>query len=191
MRRYIHYDRQNRHYRGWKRKVDIRDAGIVDIPGITRIYNDAVLNTTAIWNDVEVDEPNRTMWLSDRNKAGYPVLVAVGGDGEVVGYASFGDWRAWDGYRHTVEHSIYVRNDQRGKGIGEALMKTLIARARDCGKHVMVAGIEAENAASLRLHKKLGFEKVGHLKEVGTKFGRWLDLAFLQLTLSSEAPEAE
>lgn len=167
--------------------MNLRDATAADIPGITAIYNDAVLNTTAIWNEVAVDEANRVTWLTDRNKAGYPVLVAVDAEGGVLGYASFGDWRAFDGYRHTVEHSVYVRGDQRGKGIGRALMRALIERARGCGKHVMVAGIEAENHASIRLHETLGFEKTGHLKEVGTKFGRWLDLAFLQLTLASDA----
>jgi len=171
--------------------VDIRDAIAADIQGITCIYNDAVLNTTAIWNEAVVDEANRKNWWEDRIRAGYPVLVAVDDDGEVVGYASFGDWRAWDGYRHTVEHSVYVRNDQRGKGVGAALMRILIERARGCGKHVMVAGIEAENVASIRLHEKLGFEKTGHLKEVGAKFGRWLDLAFLQLRLGTGAPDAE
>jgi phosphinothricin acetyltransferase len=109
--------------------------------------------------------------------------VAVDETGAVLGYASFGAWRAWDGYRHTVEHSVYVRTDQRGGGIGQSLMIELIDRARILGKHVMVAGIEASNDASIRLHHKLGFETVAHLKEVGTKFGAWLDLAFLQLTL--------
>jgi len=123
----------------------------------------------------------------DRQKAGYPVLVAVNGAEGVLGYASFGDWRAWDGYRHTVEHSVYVRADQRGKGVGEALMHALIKRARRIGKHVMVAGIEARNAGSIRLHEKLGFEHVGHLKQVGTKFGGWLDLLFLQLILDERA----
>jgi phosphinothricin acetyltransferase len=112
-----------------------------------------------------------------------PLLVAVGEHGDVLGYASFGDWRAFEGYRHTVEHSVYVREGQRGKGIGKVLMRALIERARALGKHAMVAGIEAKNAESIRLHETLGFEQVGYLKEVGTKFGAWLDLAFLQLTL--------
>lgn len=153
--------------------------------GVTAIYNDAVENSTAIWNEVRVDTANRLAWLADRQKAGHPVLVATDGDGAVLGYASFGDWRAWDGYRHTVEHSVYVRADQRGKGIGKALMVALIEKARQMGKHVMVAGIEAGNAGSIRLHEKLGFENVGHLEQVGMKFGRWLDLAFLQLTLDA------
>lgn len=167
--------------------MEIRDAASADIAGITAIYNDAVENTTAIWNATRVDVANREAWLADRERAGYPVLVAVDGDGAVLGYASFGDWRAWEGYRHTVEHSVYVRADQRGKGIGKALMLALIERARSLGKHVMVAGIEAGNAGSIALHEKLGFEAVGLLKQVGMKFGSWLDLAFLQLTLDERA----
>ncbi|BCU78204.1 N-acetyltransferase family protein [Luteolibacter sp. LG18] len=166
--------------------MDIHDAARDDIEGITAIYNDAVLHTTAIWNDTTVDIANRQAWLTDRQRAGYPVLVATGEDGDVLGYASFGDWRAWEGYRHTVEHSVYIRSDQRGKGIGQALMQALIKRARALGKHVMVAGIEAGNTSSIRLHEKLGFEQAGYLKEVGTKFGSWLDLVFLQLTLASD-----
>ena len=165
--------------------MEIRDAGLADIDGITAIYNDAVLHTTAIWNDLTVDAANRTAWLADRQKAGYPVLVAVDSNQAVLGYASFGDWRAFEGYRHTVEHSVYVRNDQRGRGIGVALMQALIGRARLIGKHVMVAGIEANNAGSIGLHEKLGFEHVGHMKEVGMKFGAWLDLAFMQLKLDA------
>lgn len=167
--------------------MQIRDAEDRDLEGITTIYNDAVEQTTAIWNETTIDVENRRAWLADRRKAGYPVLVAVSDDDKVLGYASFGDWRAWDGYRHTVEHSVYVRSDQRGAGIGKALMEALIGRAQDIGKHVMVAGIEAGNTGSIRLHEKLGFEQVGLLRQVGTKFGRWLDLAFLQLTLDSRA----
>src|SRR6188472_581222 len=163
--------------------MEIRDAGPEDIEGIAAIYNDAVARTTAIWNETIVDAANRRAWLADRQRAGYPVLVAVDGDGTVLGYASFADWRAFDGYRHTVEHSVYVRADRRGGGIGTALMEALIARARALGKHVMVAGIEAGNAGSIALHERLGFERVGLMPQVGTKFGRWLDLAFLQLTL--------
>lgn len=170
--------------------MDIRDAGPADMDGVTAIYNEAVEHTTAIWNDTKIDTANRLAWFADRQRAGYPVLVAVDDDGGVLGYASFGDWRAWDGYRHTVEHSVYVRADLRGNGIGKALMLALIERARGIGKHVMVAGIEAKNAGSIRLHENLGFEHAGHLKEVGMKFGSWLDLAFLQLTLDARtAPD--
>ncbi|ATI83063.1 GNAT family N-acetyltransferase [Sphingobium yanoikuyae] len=167
--------------------MTIRDASPADAPAIAAIYNDAVVNTTAIWNEHQVDAADRLAWLTERQKQGYPVLVAVDALGDVVGYASFGDWRAWDGYRNTVEHSVYVRVDQRGAGIGKALVLALIDRARTIGKHVMVAGIEAGNIGSIRLHEQLGFAQVGLLPQVGMKFGRWLDLAFLQLTLDPRA----
>lgn len=162
--------------------MQIRDAGDADLAGVTAIYNDAVEHSTAVWNATRVGLENRRAWLRDRQAAGFPVLVAVDETG-VLGYASFGDWRAWDGYRHTVEHSVYVRADQHGNGIGRALMEALIARARKAGKHVMVAGIESGNAPSLRLHEALGFTHAGTLTEVGTKFGRWLDLSFMHLQL--------
>ena len=163
--------------------MHIRDATPDDARAIADIYNDAVANTTAIWNDARVDADNRRAWIAGRAAQGYPVLVAIGDDGSVAGYASFGDWRAFDGYRHTVEHSIYVRGDARGGGIGRALMLALIDRARAAGKHVMVAGIEAGNSGSIALHERLGFRHVGLMPQVGAKFGRWLDLAFLQLVL--------
>ena len=163
--------------------MELRDAMVEDAEGIAAIYNDAVAHTTAIWNDRQVDTANRALWLVDRQAMGYPVLVAVDTAGAVCGYASFGDWRAWDGYRFTVEHSVYVRKDCRRQGIGRALILALIERARGCGKHVLVAGIEAGNLASIHLHKTLGFQQVGLLNQVGTKFGHWLDLAFLQLIL--------
>lgn len=168
--------------------VIVRTALEADLPAILDIYNDAVLNTTAIWNETQVDLVNRTAWFSERRSRGFPVLVSVDDAGRVTGYASFGDWRVFDGYRHTVEHSVYVHRQVRGGGIGRALMQALIEKARQAGKHVMVAGIESGNAASIRLHEKLGFRPVGHLPEVGTKFGKWLDLTFMQITLDERPP---
>ena len=165
----------------------IRDAVPADLPAIRDIYNDAVLNTLAIWNEQTVDLPNREQWFEARQQQGYPVLVIVDDANVPLGYASFGDWRPFEGFRHTVEHSVYVRADSRGAGVGKALMGELIARARGLGKHVMVAGIEAGNAGSIALHKQLGFAEVGLMRQVGTKFGAWLDLAFLQLQLDTRS----
>lgn len=156
-----------------------------DAETIAAIYNDAVLNTTAIWNEKTVDYHNRIQWISDRHQAGFPVIVAVDATDTVLGYASYGDWRPWDGYRHTVEHSVYVHKNARGNGVGARLMRELISLAAKQGKHVMVAGIESENVPSIALHKKLGFHEAGRMLEVGTKFGRWLDLTFLQLRLDA------
>ncbi|MEQ1407625.1 GNAT family N-acetyltransferase [Rhizobium sp. YS-1r] len=158
----------------------VRDATEADLPTIMEIYNDAVANTTAIWNEVLVDLDNRKEWFAARRARGFPVLVAEVG-GKVAGYASYGDWRAFDGYRHTVEHSVYVHRDFRGSGIGRLLMQELIERAASNGVHVMIAAIESENAASIRLHEKLGFRVAGKFSEVGTKFGRWLDLTCMEL----------
>lgn len=162
--------------------MEIRDATQADLPSILAVYNDAVLHTTAIWNETPVDLENRRAWFVERRGRGYPVLVAVEGD-EVVGYASFGDWRAFEGYRHTVEHSVYVHRDRRGAGIGESLLRVLMPRAAALGKHIIIAGIEAGNAPSLRLHARLGFVETARMPEVGRKFGRWLDLIFMQKTL--------
>jgi phosphinothricin acetyltransferase len=160
----------------------VRDATEADLHGILEIYNDAVLHTTAVWNESPVEIAERAAWLAERRRRGFPVLVAEL-DGTVAGYASFGDFRAWDGYRHTVENSIYVRADLRGQGIGSLLLPELVGRAAALRKHVMVAGIEGENQASLRLHARFGFEQAGRLREVGRKFGRWLDLVFLRRAL--------
>ena len=168
----------------------VRHASKEDCAAIGEIYNHAVLHTAAIWNDKTVDTDNRIAWFEARTFAGYPVLVSEE-DGTITGYASFGDWRAFDGFRHTVEHSVYVHPDHQGKGIGRTLMKALIIEARKIGKHVMVAGIEAQNHASIHLHETLGFVTTGQMPQVGTKCGRWLDLTFMQLQLDERSdPDA-
>lgn len=163
----------------------ILDADEANLPGILAIYNDAVQNTTAIWNETLVDLANRRAWLLERQAQGFPVLVALDA-GEVLGYASYGTWRSFEGFRHTVEHSVYVRRDQRGQGLGLRLMQALIERARTADLHVMIAAIEAENASSIRLHQRLGFVVTGQMPQVGRKFERWLDLTFMQLILPEQ-----
>ncbi|MGI2034415.1 N-acetyltransferase family protein [Rhizobium panacihumi] len=163
--------------------ITVRDATEADLADIRDIYNDAVLNTTAIWNDNIVDLSNRQDWFAARVARGFPILVAEV-DGKLSGYASYGDWRAFEGFRHTVEHSVYVHKDARGHGLGRLLMKALIERAEAGGIHVMVACIEAKNEASIRLHEKLGFRTTGTFLEVGTKFGRWLDLTCMELRVN-------
>ncbi|MDF7641809.1 GNAT family N-acetyltransferase [Klebsiella variicola] len=165
--------------------MKIRAASESDAEKIADIYNDAVVNTTAIWNNQSVDFLNRIKWMRDRKEGGFPVLVATDDNDNAIGYASYGDWRPWEGYCHTVEHSVYVHKDSRGHGVGIALMVELIRQATEQGKHIMVAGIESENEASIALHKKLGFTDAGRVSEVGNKFGRWLDLTFLQLRLDN------
>jgi L-amino acid N-acyltransferase len=169
--------------------VQIRDAGVADLEALTEIHNHAVVHTTAIWNEDPVDVDDRAAWLGERSCDGFPVIVATDDTG-VLGYASFGRWRPHSGFRHTVEHSVYVREGQQGRGIGRILMTELLARARAQGVHVMVAAVESGNAASVALHEKLGFVEVGRMPQVGAKFGRWLDLTFLQITLDERATPA-
>jgi phosphinothricin acetyltransferase len=157
----------------------IRAAVDTDAPMIAEIYNDVIVNTTAVYRETPVTPEERGAWVRGRVEQGYPVLVAVDGSG-VIGFASFGDFRAWPCYLHTVEHSVHVRADRRGRGVGKQLLQALFPLAARLGKHVMVAGVDAANDASLRMHEQLGFERVAHFREVGRKFGRWLDLVFLQ-----------
>jgi L-amino acid N-acyltransferase YncA len=161
--------------------LNIRAATESDLPAILSIYNDAVENTTAIWNETPADLANRKSWFLDRTGKGFPVLVAER-DG-VIGYGSFGDFRPFEGYRVTVEHSIYVAKEARGHGVGAALLEALIEEAERMNKHNMIGGIDASNAPSIALHVKFGFEEVGRMPGVGTKFGRPLDLVLMQKVL--------
>lgn len=164
----------------------IRPATAQDAKGLAEIYNHAVTHTVAILNDGLVDTANRAAWLERRIADGFPVFVAED-NGQVVGYASYGPWRPFDGFCETVEHSVYVRDGQQGKGLGRKLMSALIDAAKAQGLHVMVAAITAGNDASIALHTSLGFTETGRMPQVGQKFGDWLDLVFLQLQLDDRA----
>jgi phosphinothricin acetyltransferase len=163
--------------------MPLRDATDADLPGILAIYNEVIANSTAVYATEPATLEERRAWLLARQERGFPVFVATDGRG-IAGFASFGDWRgSWNGYRYTVEHSVHVRADVRAAGIGRLLVGALVVRARELSKHVMIGGIDATNEASMRFHARLGFERVAHFKEVGHKFGRWLDLVFMQLNL--------
>jgi len=162
--------------------MTIRDAVEDDFAAITEVYNDVLLTSTAIYSDQPATVAERIAWWRSRTAQDYPTLVAVEGDA-VIGFSSFGDFRSWPGYRYTVEHSVHVHASFRGRGVGSGLLKALIPRAAALGKHVMIGGIDADNAASLKFHERLGFERVAHFKEVGFKFGRYLDLVFVQFPL--------
>lgn len=164
------------------RDIVVRDAVVGDLPGILEIHNEAIANSTAIWDETPADLDERRRWFDDRRGNGFPVLVAAV-DGRVAGYASYGVWRAKSGYRHTVENSVYVHVDFHRRGIATALMAALIERARAGGVHVIVASIESSNATSIALHERFGFRVVAQMPEVGRKFGRWLDMTYMQLIL--------
>ncbi|AWB86161.1 GNAT family N-acetyltransferase [Mycetocola zhujimingii] len=166
--------------------TDIRDALSSDLDAILAIHNEAILNSRAIWLDEPVHVEDREAWLAERQKAGHPVVVAVV-DGSVIAYASYGPWQSRSGYRFTVENSVYVAAGHRGRGIGALLLAELLERAQRAGMHVMVADIEAGNSASIKLHERFGFTTTGTLHQVGTKFGEWLDLVFMERKLD-DAP---
>jgi L-amino acid N-acyltransferase YncA len=163
--------------------MEIREAIVEDFEQITAIYNEIVLTSTAIYNDRPVAVEQRVAWWRARQEQGFPVLVAVEGV-LVLGMASFGEFRAWPGYRLTVEGTVHIHADARGRGVGKALLEELTGHARALGKHVMIAGVDAENSSSLRFLERFGFERVAHFREVGYKFDRFLDLIFLQYWLA-------
>jgi L-amino acid N-acyltransferase len=152
---------------------------------ILDIYNDAIANTTAVY-EYELFRPEKIhTWFADKQVGKYPVIGAVDGSGVLLGFASYGVFRARPAYKYSVEHSVYVHKDHRGKGIGRELLKRIIDAAREQNYHVMIGGIDAENDASIALHKQLGFVHAGTITQAGFKFGRWLDLVFYQLTLAT------
>jgi L-amino acid N-acyltransferase len=162
--------------------MQIEDATERDVPQLTAIYNEIIATSTAVFSEEPVSLESRHRWLMAHREASHPVIVARV-EGEVAGFSAYGEFRAWPGYSSTVEHSVHVAPEHRRQGIGRALLEELIERAREAGLHVMVAGIDAENHPSLRLHEELGFEHVGRMPEIARKFDHWVDLALLQLAL--------
>jgi L-amino acid N-acyltransferase YncA len=162
--------------------VEIRRAAASDAPGILAIVNDAIENTTAIWTDDPRTLAEQRSWLAAKEAADLPVLVAADGE-QVAGWASFGPFRPFHGYRRTVEHSVYVATAYRRQRVATRLLEALLREARSRELHVMVGAVDADNSASIRLHVALGFREVARMPEVGRKFGRWLDLVLLQIVL--------
>jgi len=165
--------------------VVIRAATVEDLGAITAIYNEAGVGTTASYDLEPVTVENRRAWLAERTSRSQPVLVAEE-SGRILGYASYGTFRDKAGYDRTVEHSVYVDEGARALGVGRMLMLALLDRARGDGVHVMVGVLDAENEASVAFHRRLGFVEVGRMPQVGHKFGRWLDVLFMQFTFPAE-----
>ena len=160
--------------------IRIREAVREDIPQMLEIYNEVILNTTAVYNYDPHTLEMRTEWFETKQQQGFPVFVAEENN-TILGFSTIGPFRAWQAYKYTVENSVYVKADCRGKGIGKLLLPPLIDAAKRQGLHAIVAGIDATNDVSIALHKQFGFVEVAHFKEVGYKFDRWLDLKFLEL----------
>jgi|SRR5437868_5854842 len=161
----------------------VRPATVSDLPGILEIYNDAVLHTTASYDYEPRSLEHRTQWFQERQRDNYPILVALEPDNHIVGWSALNPFHARIGYRFTSENSVYVAADRRGKGIGRALLGPLVEAGRARGLHAIIAVIDAENEASIRLHAAFGFEKVGLFKETGFKFGRWLNVVYMEKLL--------
>jgi len=161
----------------------IRQAVEHDLDQILEIYNHAILNTTAIYTYNAQTLEDRMLWFNNKNEDGFPVLVFEENN-IVIGFATFGPFRAWPAYKYTIEHSVYVHDGYKHHGIGSALLKEIIRIADERKFATLVAGIDASNENSIKMHKKLGFEYSGTIRRAGFKFGKWLDLAFYQLNLS-------
>jgi phosphinothricin acetyltransferase len=162
--------------------ITIQAATEEDIPALLEIYNDIIIHTTAVWHEEPHTLAMRQEWFAVKKEQGFPVFTAKE-NGVVIGFSTIGPFRPWFGYRFTVENSVYVAGNSRGKGVAKLLMQPVIDAAKQLGIHAIVAGIEATNEASIALHKKFDFVEVAHFKEVGFKFNRWMDLKFLELIL--------
>lgn len=167
--------------------MKIRSARETDLPDLLDIHNYAVRNLAAAWTEHEDTLEDRAAWLKGRQDEGLPVLVAVDEQDRFLGFGTYGSFRSRSGYRLTVEHSIYVQPDVQARGIGKMLLQALIDDARKQGFHVMVGAVDSDNEQSLKFHEKMGFEISSRLPEIGTKFGRWLDLYFVLLILNEDA----
>ena len=169
--------------------VTVRACEERDLAATAALFNELIPTSTVAWTDVLTSVEERSAALADHQNDGFPVLVAVEGDGAtetVLGVASYGAFRnrrRFEGYRFSVEHSIHIRGERRGGGIGRTLLTALINHAREAGVHVMVGAIDGDNEDSLRFHERMGFTEVARMPETGFKFGRWLDLVLVQRIL--------
>lgn len=163
--------------------ITVRPATEADLPGILEIYNDAVLHTTATYDCEPRTLEQRRQWFEDHRRDNYAVFIAADEAARIVGWSALNPFHARPGYRFTTENSVYIAADRRGQGIGKQLLEPLLEAARVRGLHAIIAAIDATNDASLRLHARFGFERVGHFKQTGFKFGRWLDVIYMEKIL--------
>ena len=165
-------------------QIIIRDCGESDLPAILEIYNEAILNTTALFEYKIFTAERVGEWFKKKKENNFPVFVASAGD-NTAGFGTYGHFRDRPAYKYTVESTVYVHTNYRGQGIGKSMVSSLVGHAIKNDLHTIIAGIEATNMNSIRLHKGLGFVQVAEFKQVGFKFNRWLDVIFLELLLST------
>ncbi len=163
-------------------EITIRHAVVADLQSILDIVNHAILHTTANYNYEPQTLEAQLQWFKDKQQHGFPIIVAEF-ENHVIGFGAFGTFREKIGYQYTVEHSVYVTENHYGKGVGKLLLTELIRLAKSQNFHVMVGAIDADNAESIAFHKKFGFQECGIIRQAGFKFGKWLDLLFMQLVL--------
>jgi L-amino acid N-acyltransferase YncA len=152
---------------------------------ILAIFNDAILNSTALYDYKPRTKEMMTAWFDAKSKGKFPIIGIENDSGELMGFASYGTFRAFSAYKYTVEHSVYVDARFRGQGVGKRLLQEIITAAQTQDYHVLVGGIDSTNAPSIRLHESFGFTHCGTIRQAGFKFNRWLDLAFYQLILTT------
>jgi len=152
---------------------------------ILAIFNEAIANSTALYDYKPRTPESMAAWFATKRANGFPVIGLEDDSGKLLGFASYGTFRAFPAYKYTVEHSVYVEKSCRGQGLGRALLEAIVAEAEAHSMHVVVGAIDLDNSASMALHKRLGFEHCGTIRQAGFKFGRWLDVAFLQKTLAT------
>ena len=163
----------------------IKSCNEAQLPEILELFNDAIINTTSVY-----DYNPRTMdfmsdWYNSKLKAHYPIIGLFGSQNELLGFGTYGSFRSRPAYKYSIEHSIYVNKEMRGKGYGKIILNEIIKSAINQDYHVLVGGIDADNKISIKFHEKMGFEYAGTIRHAGYKFGKWLDLAFYQLILKT------
>jgi L-amino acid N-acyltransferase YncA len=156
-------------------------------PEILAIFNEAIANSTALWDYEPRTITSMGVWFDAKERDGFPVVGIVDHAGKLIAFGSYGPFRSWPAYKYTVEHSVYIEKESRGQGLGRNLLARLIEEANAQGFHTMIGGIESQNTASRALHEAMGFEKCAEIRQAGFKFGRWLDLLFYQLLLNGPA----
>jgi len=159
----------------------IRAVTPADAQALADLYNPYVRDTTITFEEEPVTAEEMAIRIA-KVTAGHPWLVWAEGD-RVLGYAYASVWRARPAYRHSTETAIYLAPDQQGRGLGIALYRALLDELRARGFHLVLGGVALPNEASARLHERLGFQKVGHMREAGRKFDRWIDVGFWELLL--------
>lgn len=166
-------------------EIKIRPAQVSDVPAILEIFNYEIKNSTVVYHYEERSYEDQLQWLADKNETKMPVFIAEN-DTTILGFGTYGIFRPWEGFKFSVEHSVYVDKNARGLGIGKSILSELIQIAKQNDLRIMIAGIDAANKKSIQFHEQFGFYEVGTFKEVGFKFGRWLDVTFMQLNLTNK-----